>query len=300
MLSEQVNFGNMPGRRLSSGISLEVFLDPLLWFGLICLGVAVGAYGALIGSGGGFLLTPVLLLIYPAFLPETVTAMSLGVATATGISGSLAYRSQKRIDYTAAALFTVATIPGGALGALATGLFARNSFEITIGCLFAAVAIWLALPSPSRLVTTAPPQRYLRRLLKDASGDTYRYSFDPILALFVGFGLGFVATLFGFGGGIFYVPVMVMIMRFPAHIAVPTSTFVLMFTAGSGTLVHLISGHYAGVEAQEISLVIGVLAGAQAGALVSARLAARQQIVVRLLSATLGVVGLRLLVGGLL
>ncbi len=301
MLSEQVNFGNMPARRLPwHGISLEVNLDLLLWLGLLCLGIAVGAYGALIGSGGGFLLTPVLLLIYPSFAPETVTAMSLGVATATGISGSLAYRSQKRIDYTAGGLFTLATIPGGALGALATGLFLRDSFEIAVGCLLAAVAVWLILPSPSRLVTSFPPQRYLRRLLKDATGDTYSYAFDPILALLVGFGLGSVAALFGFGGGIFYVPVMVMSMRFPAHIAVATSTFVVMFTAGSGSLVHLIFGHYGGVEQQEISLLVGVLLGAQLGALVSGRLAGRQELVVRLLSAALGLVGLRLLIGGLL
>lgn len=275
-------------------------VDILLVFGLVCLGIAVGTYGALIGSGGGFLLTPVLLLIYPSFAPETVTAMSLGVATATGLSGGLAYRHQKRIDYSAGALFSVATIPAGALGALATGLFPRDLFEIAVGGLLAAVAIWLILPSPSRLVTSPPPGRYLRRLLKDANGDTYSYAFDPLLALLVGFGLGFIAALFGFGGGIFYVPVMVLVMRFPAHIAVATSTFVLIFTAGSGSLVHLISGHYGGVGGQEMALLIGVFGGAQIGALVSGRLVGRQELVARLLSGALGFVGLRLLLGSLL
>ena len=276
------------------------FVDLLLWLGLVSIGVAVGTYGALIGSGGGFLLTPVLLLIYPNFAPETVTAMSLGVATATGVSAGFAYHNQRRIDYAAGGLFAVATIPGGALGALATGLFPREMFEVAVGLLLATVAIWLILPSPSRMLTSAAPRRYVRRLLMDRSGDIYRYAFDPFLAVLVGFGLGFVASLFGFGGGIFYVPVMILVMRFPGHIAVATSTFILMFTSGSGSLVHLLSGHYAGVEAEEISLVIGVFGGAQIGAVLSARLAGHQELVMRFLSVALGIVGLRLLIGALL
>jgi uncharacterized membrane protein YfcA len=44
---------------------------------LIVLGAAVGLFGTLVGAGGGFILTPILLLVYPSDNPSTITAISL-------------------------------------------------------------------------------------------------------------------------------------------------------------------------------------------------------------------------------
>ncbi len=46
---------------------------------LVLLGVGVGAFGTIVGSGGGFILTPILflLLLYPHDRPATITAISL-------------------------------------------------------------------------------------------------------------------------------------------------------------------------------------------------------------------------------
>ncbi len=46
-----------------------------LW--LLPLGVFVGTVGTLIGAGGGFILVPVLLLLYPNEAPATITTISL-------------------------------------------------------------------------------------------------------------------------------------------------------------------------------------------------------------------------------
>jgi uncharacterized membrane protein YfcA len=66
---------------------------------LLVLGVLVGAFGTLVGAGGGFLLVPILLLLYPDLEPDTVTAMSLLVVFVNASSGSVAYARQKRIDF---------------------------------------------------------------------------------------------------------------------------------------------------------------------------------------------------------
>ncbi len=50
---------------------------------LIPLGVAVGAFGTLVGAGGGFVLVPVLLLLYPQRNAETITSMPLLVSVRT-------------------------------------------------------------------------------------------------------------------------------------------------------------------------------------------------------------------------
>ena len=52
---------------------------PSLW--LLPLGVAVGAIGTLIGAGGGFLLAPILILLYPREAPETITSISFPVGS---------------------------------------------------------------------------------------------------------------------------------------------------------------------------------------------------------------------------
>jgi uncharacterized membrane protein YfcA len=93
---------------------------------------------------------------------------------------------------------------------------------------------------------------------------------------------------------------MVLLLRFPTHIATATSTFILVFTAGTGALVHLIAGNYEGLAAEELSLAAGVLLGAQAGARISRRLAHHQAAVARLFSAALIVVSLRMLLVALL
>ncbi|HMS60470.1 MAG TPA: TSUP family transporter, partial [Tepidiformaceae bacterium] len=76
---------------------------------LVPLGVAVGAFGTLVGAGGGFVLVPVLLLLYPDRDPETITSMSLFVVWANATSGTLAYVRQRRVDYFSGIWFAIGT-----------------------------------------------------------------------------------------------------------------------------------------------------------------------------------------------
>ncbi len=67
-------------------------------FALFLLGLTVGTFGTLIGAGGGFLLVPVLLILYPRLEPEVVTAISLAVVFLNATSGSVAYGRMKKTD----------------------------------------------------------------------------------------------------------------------------------------------------------------------------------------------------------
>lgn len=82
---------------------------------LLLLGLFVGAYGTLIGAGGGFVLVPILLL-YPDESPEIITSISPAVVFFNAASGSAAYARMGRIDYRAAAVFAAATVPGAVAG----------------------------------------------------------------------------------------------------------------------------------------------------------------------------------------
>ena len=83
---------------------------------LLAIGLTVGFIGTLIGAGGGFILVPVLLLLFPHLDSEVITSISLAIVFLNACSGSLAYARLKRIDYKTALLFSLATVPGAVLG----------------------------------------------------------------------------------------------------------------------------------------------------------------------------------------
>ena len=64
-------------------------------------GLLAGTYGSLIGAGGGFIMVPLLLLLFPDESPAVIAASSLFAVLFTGISSTTAYAFIKRIDYKA-------------------------------------------------------------------------------------------------------------------------------------------------------------------------------------------------------
>ncbi|MFH1092507.1 MAG: sulfite exporter TauE/SafE family protein [Pseudomonadota bacterium] len=154
------------------------------YLGLIALGIAVGSYGTLIGAGGGFVLMPVLLLMYPDQPAELLTSISLAVVFFNALSGSEAYALMKRIDYRSGLMFAAATIPGAVLGALNTSYVPRRLFDVIFGVLLLAAAIFLVW-RPRGIGTdrkaSSPPHYQAVRHLVDAHSASYDYSFNALL-----------------------------------------------------------------------------------------------------------------------
>ena len=121
------------------------FFSTETYLGFIALGFGVGTYGTLIGAGGGFVLMPLLLLIYPHETPEKLTSISLAVVFMNALSGSEAYARMKRIDYKSGLIFASATVPGAILGALNTSYVPRRFFDTLFGILLVAAAVFLIL-----------------------------------------------------------------------------------------------------------------------------------------------------------
>ena len=66
------------------------------------IGAGIGAFGTLVGAGGGFVLVPVLLFLYLHRSPEEITSISLVFVLVNAASGSIAYARQRVIDYRSA------------------------------------------------------------------------------------------------------------------------------------------------------------------------------------------------------
>jgi uncharacterized membrane protein YfcA len=253
---------------------------------LIPLGFIVALYGTFIGAGGGFVLMPVLLLVYPDAPAESLTAISLAVVFCNATSGSVAYARLKRIDYLSGLLLMSATIPGAVIGALTTSFIPRRAFDAVLGLLMILVAAFL-LWRPTEVSAEEPPPT--------DRANTHRLgSYSLKLGLVISFFAGYASSLLGIGGGIIHVPVLVHLLHFPVHIATATSHFILAFMTLAGTAVHLVKGTLTPGLSRVAWLAVGVVPGAQVGAWFSSRVHGRW--VIRALALALGFVGVRVLV----
>jgi len=275
---------------------------PIEYLWLFPLGLLIGAFGTLIGAGGGFILVPILLLLYPKEPAELVTAISLAVVFFNALSGSFAYARMKRVDYKSGIFFSIATIPGAVIGALATAYIPRRIFDLMFGVLMiiAAIMLWLSAeekhsttPNGARIKSTSNNPRLTERHLVDAEGTRYDYAFDLRLGIVISVFVGFISSLLGVGGGFIHVPALAHLLNFPVHIATATSHFVLAVMALTGTLVHVATGVFVHGVRRTGLLAIGVLIGAQAGAWMSNRVGGKS--IIRALAVALAFVGIRLI-----
>lgn len=260
---------------------------------LVLLGVGVGAFGTVVGAGGGFVLTPVLLLLYPHDSARTLTAISLTAVFFNAASGTAAYLRQRRVDVRSGLVFAAATLPGAVGGALLTGVVSRSLFDGLMGGVLGLLAVWLIAggrwrPQPSH-------RGVRRRVLVDRDGLLYEYDVPLLRGAIYSLAVGFASSFLGIGGGVIHVPLLVRALGFPTHVATATSHFVLAWMAGAGTVTHAIAGSFSHAQGirRAAALSVGVVVGAQAGARVSRRLHGR--LIERLLAVALLVLAVRLL-----
>lgn len=268
-------------------------------FILILLGIGIGALGTLIGAGGGFILVPVLILLYPTMKPEVLTAVSLAIVMVNALVGTIAYYQKRRIDFKAGIIFAVATIPGSIIGVFVTTMIPRGQFDVLFGILLILLAFFLFFKSGKRkgkskeLRAIKPGYTFQRK--KDKNGVIYEYAYSIKTGIIISLFIGFFSPLFGIGGGIIHVPAMTEILYFPVHIATATSQFVLGVMAMISVCVHYFQGSYDNPEVVRLMILLGI--GVVPGSLLGARLSTliKGGVIIKVLAISLAIIGLRIL-----
>jgi uncharacterized membrane protein YfcA len=262
---------------------------------LLFLGIFVGIYGTIVGIGGGFLIVPIMLLVYK-MTPQYAIGTSLLVIFFNSLSATVAYVRQKRIDYKSGIIFSISTFPGAIIGAYLSNYFNLNSFKILFSFLLFGASLFLIL-SPkknevkSEFDSTSTNNSFVTRTIVDSSGQFFKYQFNLIIGIVVSFFVGFFSSILGLGGGIIHVPSMIYLLNFPPHLAVATSHFILLFSTFVGAISHITLKHIFSYQIVFI-LAIGAIIGAQIGARLSKNI--KGKILVRLLAIALIFVAIRL------
>ena len=215
-----------------------------LW--LVLLGFAAGILGSMIGLGGGIIVVPALTFL--GFPPTAAASNSLFAALSNATASTISYSRQKRIDFSLGIKLGMLSIPGTVLGAVVSTDAAPDIFKILFGFVLIASAAYI----------------FLRKKIETREKTLSKQM--TVFAVGASFFAGIISSFFGIGGGIVFVPLMVVGMGMAMKKAAPTSQLILFFASLSGVVVHSILGHPDFVQA-------GLLAvGSFFGGLVGARL----------------------------
>ena len=272
------------------------------WLWLVLLGFGTGAYGVVVGAGGGFILGPALLIFFD-IEPKVVAGTVLALVAINTISGSQVYRRMGLVDRRSGFLFAAAAIPGSVLGPLAVSSVAPDVFRVLFGVLLVALAVQIAVQGQKKLQDneSKPARRRITfsvrsREIRAEDGQVHRYEFNEMFATAFNFVLGFISSFFGTGGGFLRVPVLVSSFGFPVHIAVATSIFTMSFYTTAGAITHISLGHIEWFPTF-VWAGIGLVTGAQVGARLTHLV--KGPWILRLLLVVVLALGIRLIIEGI-
>jgi uncharacterized membrane protein YfcA len=266
-----------------AGNAVNVFL-------LLGLGGVVGFLSGLFGVGGGFLMTPLLMMIG---VPATIAAASdSNQIVAASASGTYAHARAGSVDFKMGGLLLIGGILGGSLGVVLIKLLrsaGEAGFVITATyvLMLGGVGSYMffesleGLRGGRRPVEEGAPRRRspVARLVESLPLKMHfarsNVTFSAVVPLFFGVVVGALAAVMGVGGGFIMVPVMVYLLRMPMHVVVGTSLFQILATCINVTILQAAVNHTVDVVLALI-LLLGSVIGAQLGARFSKRLQADQ------------------------
>ena len=247
---------------------------------IVALGGLVGLLTGMVGVGGGFLTTPI--LIFYGIPPTVAVASAATQITGTSVSGVLAHRRRKGVDERMGGVI----IAGGLVGTLVGGFLFRLLQDI--GQIDTAIAMLYVLLLGSIGVLMAKESAIALDIIKPKAGKPAPRRHHPIIAvlpmrwrfyrsglyisplapLLMGVVVGILTMLMGVGGGFIMVPAMLYILGMSANVVVGTSLFQILFVTIAATMMHALT-----TKAVDIVLAGLLLFGSVTGAQLGSRIA---------------------------
>jgi len=261
------------------GVEVNVFL-------LAFMGFVVGAVGSFIGGGGGYLLTPALIVLG---IPGSFAA-GTGVLHIAGMSAmsALRHRSLGNVDMKLGILLLIGVLGGTEVGvrlvnySKTRGLSSEAVLIVSV-VLLTIVGIYTVREvraakrrldemlartgSAPRDVTSSGMSRRIQAIAipPRITFQTSRTTLSLWIVLLAGFLTGLVSGFMGIGGAFILMPVLIYLFGVPSHVAVGTGLFQIAFSSSYGALRHGMSGNVLILVA--VIMVLGASIGAQIGTL---------------------------------
>lgn len=257
------------------------------------LGLVVGLLSGLFGVGGGFLMTPLLIMLG---IPATVAAATdSNQIVAASTSGTYAHWKMGNVDFKMGLYLLVGGFLGGLFGVQAIKVLrvmgnADFVIKMTYVLMLGIVGTYMFTESLSSMrkarkgdkvpLTESPSKesvigRFLKALPLQTHFEKSGVTHSALVPIFFGGIVGILAAIMGVGGGFLMVPVMVYLLRMPMHVVVGTSLFQILFNCIEVTFLQAYTNHTVDFILA-VLLLLGSTIGAQVGAVFGRKLKGEQ------------------------
>ncbi|MDH4233193.1 MAG: sulfite exporter TauE/SafE family protein [Nitrospirota bacterium] len=241
------------------------------------LGLAVGLLSGLFGVGGGFLMTPLLIMFG---IPSTVAAATdSNQIVAASTSGTYAHWKIGNVDFKMGLYLLVGGFVGGLAGVQGIKILkamgnADFVIKITYVLMLGIVGTYMFIESlqsmrKKKVEETKPVKesgmsKFLKTLPLQTHFEKSGVTHSVLVPIIFGGFVGVLAAVMGVGGGFLMVPVMVYILRMPMHVVVGTSLFQILFNCIEVTFLQAYTNHTVDFILA-VLLLLGSTIGAQVG-----------------------------------
>lgn len=222
---------------------------------MILIGLVTGLMTGLTGASGVGVVVPMLTILLGFSIYEAI-GTSLVVDIVASLAVTITYLKHGQVDRTGAWI-ALGSILGAQLGALIATRLPEGGLTagFGLGMILMGIVIWRrngGSTAPAGAENDAMPKQPFGQIAK---------------AILLGFGIGIMTGITGAGGGIMILFVLILVLKFPMHKAIGTSTMIMAITALSGAIGYSVQG--------QIDIGAGVVVGlgAVVGGVASARLA---------------------------
>ncbi len=258
-------------------ISVNLFL-------ILGMGGAVGLLSGMFGVGGGFLMTP--LLILTGIPPAVAVATGANQLVAASVSGVLAHWRRGNVDIKMGVVLLIGGVAGSSLG---TWIFAllKSAGQVDL-MISLSYVIFLGVIGGLMLFES------LGSLLRNRKGTAKRKKLhqhywihglpfkmrfrksklyiSALMPLGLGFFVGILSAIMGVGGGFVMVPAMIYLLGMPTSVVIGTSLFQIIFVTANVTFLQSLA-----TQTVDVMLALLLMSSAVVGAQFGTRIGAKMK-----------------------
>ncbi|MEP3247626.1 MAG: sulfite exporter TauE/SafE family protein [Sneathiella sp.] len=258
-------------------ISVNLFL-------IVGMGGAVGLLSGMFGVGGGFLMTP--LLILTGIPPAVAVATGANQLVAASVSGVLAHWRRGNVDIKMGIVLLIGGVAGSSLG---TWIFAllksagqidlmiSLSYVIFLGIigglmLFESLGALLRSRKGTQKRKKLHQHYWIHGLPFKMRFRKSKLYISALMPLGLGFFVGILSAIMGVGGGFVMVPAMIYLLGMPTSVVIGTSLFQIIFVTANVTFLQSIA-----TQTVDVMLALLLMSSAVVGAQFGTRIGAKMK-----------------------
>ena len=257
-------------------IYLPIAEQPIHSLAILGVGAFLGLIMGLVGVGGGFLLTPIMMFL--GIPPPVAVASVANQLVAPSVSGVLSHWKRNNVDFKMGTVLLLGGVAGSSIGVLLfnfLGKIGQLDFVIKLSyVIFLTLIGSLMFTESLRLILRTRKGKVSRGKLHQHNwlhGLPFKIRFRKsklyisiLLPVLIGVIVGILAALMGIGGGFIIVPAMIYLLGMPTSLVVGTSLFQIIFVAANTTILQASQNQTVDIVLATI-LLLGSVIGVQVG-----------------------------------